>query len=137
MSWTERARLLPSKSLGMRWPRLKARWRDLQCATWTSGLVPWVFAGAAAWSTAAPELDANLAYGGMAPALDTAPYIEASMAMRGAAPGRRADPSLPTCDAAPKVVGTRNQIFEYEAVNVAFYNNASAERCNGAAARLG
>ena len=87
-------------------------------------------------ATVAPELDAGIAYYGIAPALDKVAAIKASMMMHYAGLDQRVNATMPAYEAALKAAGTRYQMFTYEGVNHGFNNDTSAERYGEAAAKL-
>ena len=87
-------------------------------------------------ATVAPELDAGIAYYGIAPPLDKVAAIKASMLLHYAGLDQRVNATMPAYEAALKVAGTRYQMFTYDGVNHGFNNDTSAERYGEAAAKL-
>ena len=96
---------------------------------WGGGLVNAV-------ACAVPELDAGVAYYGIAPAADKVAGIKAAMLMHYAGLDQRVNATMPGYEVALKAAGVRYQMQVYEGVNHAFNNDTSAERYNGDAAAL-
>ena len=96
---------------------------------WGGGLVNAV-------ATSVPELDAGVAYYGIAPALDKVWGIKAAMLMHYAGLDQRVNATMSHYEAALKAAGVRYQMQVYDGVNHAFNNDTSTERYNAEAAAL-
>ena len=96
---------------------------------WGGGLVN-------AIACAVPELNAGVAYYGIAPPAEKVPGIKAAMLMHYAGLDQRVNATMPGYEAALKAAGVHFEMQVYEGVNHAFNNDTSAERYNEAASKL-
>ena len=87
-------------------------------------------------ATVAPELDAGVAYYGIAPALDKVAGIKAALMLHYAGLDTRVNATREPYEAALKAAGVTFQSFVYDGVNHAFNNDTSAERYDAAASDL-
>ena len=87
-------------------------------------------------ATRSPELDAGIAYYGLAPKLEDVPKIKAQMMEHLGALDQRVDATIPPFEDAMKKAGVKHEVFYYEGANHAFNNDTSADRYNEAAAKL-
>lgn len=96
---------------------------------WGGGMVNMV-------ATKAANLDAGVAYYGVAPKLDDVPKIKARMMEHLGALDDRVNATIPPYEEALKKAGVKYEIFKYEGANHAFNNDTGAERYNKAASDL-
>jgi carboxymethylenebutenolidase len=87
-------------------------------------------------ATAAPDLDAAVAYYGVAPPLDQVPNIKAALMLHYAGLDARVGATRPDYEAALKKAGVNFQSFTYEGANHAFNDDTNAARYDAAAAKL-
>ena len=87
-------------------------------------------------ATAAPGLDAGVAFYGVAPKLEDVPRIKASMMLHYGALDARVNATKEPFENAMKAAGVTYQSFMYEGANHAFHNDTSPERYVEAAAKL-
>ena len=87
-------------------------------------------------ATAAPGLDAGVAFYGVAPKLEDVPKIKATMMLHYGALDARVNATKEPFENAMKAAGVSFQSFMYEGANHAFHNDTSPERYVEAAAKL-
>ncbi len=87
-------------------------------------------------ATKAPNLDAAVAYYGVAPKLEDVPKIKARFMEHLGALDDRVNATIPPYEEALKKAGVKYEIFKYEGANHAFNNDTGGERYNEAAAKL-
>jgi len=87
-------------------------------------------------AVAAPNLDAGVAYYGVAPKAEDVPRIKASMMLHYGGLDQRINATAPAYEEALKKAGVSYQKFVYEGANHAFNNDTGKERYNEAAAKL-
>jgi len=87
-------------------------------------------------ATKAPNLDAAVAYYGVAPNLADVPKIKARFMEHLGALDDRVNATIPPYEEALKKAGVKYEIFKYEGANHAFNNDTGGERYNEAAAKL-
>jgi carboxymethylenebutenolidase len=88
------------------------------------------------WATRDPDLDAGVAFYGVAPPTEAVARIKAPLMLHYAGLDTRVNTGIPAFDAALKAAHVPHEIFVYDGVNHAFHNDTSAERYNKAAATL-
>ncbi|MDB5534891.1 MAG: carboxymethylenebutenolidase [Hyphomicrobiales bacterium] len=87
-------------------------------------------------AVAAPNLDAGVAYYGVAPKAEDVPRIKASMLLQYGGLDERVNATAPAYEEAMKKAGVSYQKFVYDGANHAFNNDTGKERYNEAAAKL-
>ena len=87
-------------------------------------------------ATKAANLDAGVAYYGLAPKLEDVAKIKAPMMEHLGALDARVNATIPAYEEAAKKAGVHLEVFRYEGANPAFNNDTCAERYNEAAAKL-
>jgi carboxymethylenebutenolidase len=87
-------------------------------------------------AVADPELDAAVVFYGEAPPAEGVAAIKAPLLLHYAGLDQRIDAGIPAFEAALKEHDKTYTLYMYEGVNHAFHNDTSAERYNGAAAKL-
>ncbi|MDF2116426.1 dienelactone hydrolase family protein [Roseiarcaceae bacterium H3SJ34-1] len=87
-------------------------------------------------AVAAPNLDAGVAYYGVAPKAEDVPRIKASMMLHYGGLDARVNATAPAYEEAMKKAGVSYQKFVYDGANHAFNNDTGKERYNEAAAKL-
>jgi carboxymethylenebutenolidase len=102
------------------------------------GIVGFCWGGGAVGRVAVadPELDAAVVFYGEAPPAEGVAAIKAPLLLHYAGLDQRIDAGIPAFEAALKEHDKTYTLYMYEGVNHAFHNDTSAERYNGAAAKL-
>ncbi len=89
-----------------------------------------------ALATLAPDLDAGVAYYGVAPKAEDIPKIKATLMLHYGALDARVNATKEPFEAEMKKAGVHYSAFVYEGANHAFNNDTSVERYNVEAAKL-
>lgn len=84
----------------------------------------------------APDLKAAVAYYGPTPDPALVGSIKAPLLLHYAGLDQRINAGIPAYEEALKKAGVPHEVFVYEGVNHAFNNDTSADRYDGAAAKL-
>ncbi len=87
-------------------------------------------------ATAAPALDAGVAYYGSAPKAEDVPNIKAKMLLHYAGLDKRVNETMGPYEEAMKKARVKYEIFVYDNVNHGFNNDTAKERYADAASKL-